>query len=36
MQNLKKLIWTILFAKQKLRHRCREEVYGHQVGKGVG
>ena len=24
------------FAGQKLRHRCREQTYGHQVGKVVG
>ena len=24
------------FAGQKLRHRCREQVYGHQGGKAVG
>ena len=24
------------FAGQKLRHRCREQTYGHQGGKGVG
>ena len=24
------------FAGQKLRHRCREETYGHQVGKAAG
>ena len=24
------------FAGQKLRHRCREQTYGHQEGKGVG
>ena len=23
-----------LFAKQKNRHRCREQIYGHQEGKG--
>ena len=23
------------FAGQKLRHRCREQTYGHQVGKAV-
>ena len=25
-----------LFAGQKLRHRCREQTYGHQGGKAVG
>ena len=25
-----------LFVEQKLRHRCREQTYGHQVGKAVG
>ena len=24
------------FAEQKLRHRCREQTYGHQGGKAVG
>ena len=24
------------FAGQKLRHRCREQMYGHQGGKEVG
>ena len=24
------------FAGQKLRHRCREQVYGHQVGEVAG
>ena len=24
------------FAGQKLRHRCREQTYGHQVGKAAG
>ena len=24
------------FARQKLRHRCREQTYGHQEGKAVG
>ena len=24
----------ILFAKQKYRHRCREQVHGYQEGKG--
>ena len=24
------------FAGQKLRHRCREQTYGHQVGKAMG
>ena len=24
------------FAGQKLRHRCREQTYGHQVGKPLG
>ena len=23
-------------ARQKLRHRCREQMYGHQGGKAVG
>ena len=25
-----------LFAKRKLGHRCREQTYGYQGGKGVG
>ena len=24
----------VLFAKQKQRHRCREQMYGQQEGKG--
>ena len=24
------------FAGQKLRHRCREQTYGHQAGKAAG
>ena len=24
------------FAGQKMRHRCREQTYGHQVGKVTG
>ena len=24
-----------LFAKQKWKHRCREQTYGHQGGRGV-
>ena len=24
------------FAGQKLRHRCREQMYGHQGGKAMG
>ena len=24
------------FAGQKLRHRCREQTYGHQKGKAAG
>ena len=24
------------FAEQKLRHRCREQMYGHQGGKATG
>ena len=24
------------FAEQKLRHRCREQTYGHQRGKAAG
>ena len=25
-----------LFARQRLRHRCREQTYGHQAGKARG
>ena len=28
--------WLNRFAGQKLRHRCREQVYGRQGGKVVG
>ena len=24
------------FAGQKLRHRCRQQTYGHQAGKAAG
>ena len=24
------------FARQKLRHKCREQMYGHEGGKGAG
>ena len=29
----RKMMEMILFAKQKLRHRHREQMYGHQEGK---
>ena len=33
----RKMIEMNQFARQKLRHRCREQMYGHQGGKvGVG
>ena len=34
MWNLQKLVQTILFTKQKQRHRRREQTYGYQGGKG--
>ena len=34
MWNLKKLVETISFTKQKQRHRCGEQTYGYQGGKG--
>ena len=36
MQNLKKLVEMISFTKVKQRHRCREQTYGYQGGKGSG
>ena len=32
----KKMVQMNRFAEQKLRHRCREQTYGHQGGKGGG
>ena len=29
----RKMVQMIRFAGQKLRHRCREQTYGHQGGK---
>ena len=29
----RKMVQVILFAKQKQRHRCREQTYGHQGGR---
>ena len=34
MWNLKNLVQTILFTKQKYRHRHREQTYGYQGGRG--
>ena len=31
---IQKTVYMILFAKQKQTHRCREQTYGHQEGKG--
>ena len=33
MWNLEKMVQMNRFAGQKLRHRCREQTYGHQGGK---
>ena len=30
------MVQTNQFARQKYRHRCREQMYGHQGGKVVG
>ena len=30
----RKTVQMTLFVKQKLRHRCREQMYGYQWGKG--
>ena len=30
------MVYMILFAKHKQRHRCREQIYGHQRGKERG
>ena len=32
----RKMVQMNQFAGQKLRHRCREQMYGHQGGKAVG
>ena len=32
----RKMVLMNRFAGQKLRHRCREQTYGHQVGKASG
>ena len=32
----RKMVQMSRFAGQKLRHRCREQTYGHQVGKAAG
>ena len=32
----RKMVQMNRFAGQKLRHRCREQTYGHQGGKAVG
>ena len=34
MWNLRKLVWMILFTKQKWSHRHREQTYRYQGGKG--
>ena len=36
MWTLKKLVWTILFTKQKKRHRHREQIYWYPRGKRAG
>ena len=30
---IRKMIQMSLLAKQKQKHRCREQIYGHQEGK---
>ena len=32
----RKILQMNRFAEQKLRHRCREQTYGHQGGKAAG
>ena len=32
----RKMVQMIRSAGQKLRHRCRQQTYGHQGGKAVG
>ena len=34
-KHTRKMVQMNLFAGQKLRHRCREQMYGHQGGKVV-
>ena len=36
MWNWKKLLYIILFIKQKQTHRHREQMYGHPEGEGAG
>ena len=36
MQNLKKSVELISFTKLNQRHRCREQTYGYQGGRGSG
>ena len=31
----RKIVQMNLFAGQKMRHRCREQTYGHQGGKAA-
>ena len=33
---LRKMVQMNRFVRQKLRHRCREETYGHQGGDATG
>ena len=33
---LREMVQMHRFAGQKLRHRCREQTYGHQAGKVAG
>ena len=35
MWNLEKMVQMNRFAGQKVRHRCREQTYGHQGGKAA-
>ena len=32
----REMVWMNWFARQKQRHRCREQTYGHQAGKVAG
>ena len=32
--NLEKMVEMVTFAKQKQRHRCRDQMCGHQGGEG--
>ena len=36
ISGLQKIGQMIFFAKQKQRHRCREQMYGYQAGKDEG